>query len=1060
MKAWRFIWQSWRFDRLALWGVLAAAAVATMVLLGALLAGDSVKGTLRQIAEWRTGRVERILSAGEGFMGEEVAAAVRGGESAGVLFLQGQVTAGERSAAQTQVLGVEEDFWRLGPSGGQGGSAGWKPTAQEGSSAGWKPTARGEVALSEALAADLEVGAGDEVILRVPKPGLLSADAPVANAGGGVEVMRATVGRVLGAADFARFGLEMSQVAPRTIFLPRAELQSLVGLEGKVNLILAGAGASLEADELSLAAYGLTLKEVTGAVELRSERIFLRPELAELMAARFPEGVGVLTYLCNTLATKERETPYSMVTATEAAVAPFLPEDLGADEIVINEWLAEDLAAEAGDEIRLDFYAVGAGSRLVERSADFRVRVVVPMAGAAAERAWMPDFPGVAAVESARDWDPSLPLDLTRIRDQDDAYWEEFRGTPKAFVALAAGRDLWQNRWGSLTAFRVPGAELETVAAGLREGLDPALMGWQWVDFAAQAQAGAESPVDFAGLFLSMSFFLIVAALALVVMVFRLSIEQRTTESGLLAALGVPAGRVRAWRLAEAGLGVGVGALLGALLAVAFCAVILRVIGSIWEGAEFLLVVRPGTVFMGIVLVVGAALGAVWWSLRRLGKVAARWRLSQGAEEEARGRGWFLLVPGGLSLLAGVLLGLSNAQGFFLAGFGLLLLGLGAFKRSLRREIPLRADEVFSLARVNVARRGSRALTVVGVLAAGVFLVLSVSVFRKDGGEDWAAKESGAGGFAWLVEAGAPLARPADAEGEIAWFGLREGVVPLRAGAGDVVDCFNLSASRNPRLLGVPAGSLDGRFTFGMMAEGVEPSWDCLRAEAGKTDGAVPALVDETTLLWVLKMKPGELLSYRDESGAEFPVRIVGTLKESIFQGQLLVDEEALLAKFPSLGGYGMFLVAEAGAEELLRVEAGDQGARVISTQERLAAFHGVENTYIGIFNVLGGLGLILASAGLGVVTARNLAERRDEMRILEVLGLAKGARRKLILAETNLLVRWGLGVGVAAAALAVLPLLGRTLQAGDLVWMVLLTLLMAVVARLRVLLALGRVNW
>ncbi|MDC0304766.1 hypothetical protein OAK99_02810, partial [Akkermansiaceae bacterium] len=79
------------------------------------------------------------------------------------------------------------------------------------------------------------------------------------------------------------------------------------------------------------------------------------------------------------------------------------------------------------------------GSKLVEKRGVFTVKAIVKMEGPAADKRWMPDFPGVADVESARDWEPGLPLDLTRIRDKDDEYWEEFKGTPKAFVSHQTG---------------------------------------------------------------------------------------------------------------------------------------------------------------------------------------------------------------------------------------------------------------------------------------------------------------------------------------------------------------------------------------------------------------------------------------------------------------------------------------------------------------------------------------------------------------------------------------------------------------------------------------------
>ena len=56
------------------------------------------------------------------------------------------------------------------------------------------------------------------------------------------------------------------------------------------------------------------------------------------------------------------------------------------------------------------------------------------------------------------------------------------------------------------------------------------------------------------------------------------------------------------------------------------------------------------------------------------------------------------------------------------------------------------------------------------------------------------------------------------------------------------------------------------------------------------------------------------------------------------------------------------------------------ESARTRSTGARLAAFQEVQNTYLSIFQLLGGLGLLLGTVGLGMVVLRNALERRSEL--------------------------------------------------------------------------------
>ena len=137
--------------------------------------------------------------------------------------------------------------------------------------------------------------------------------------------------------------------------------------------------------------------------------------------------------------------------------------------------------------------------------------------------------------------------------------------------------------------------------------------------------------------------------------------------------------------------------------------------------------------------------------------------------------------------------------------------------------------------------------------------------------------------------------------------------------------------------------------------------------------------------------------------------------------------EKNFVDKFPSASGYRIFLVdapherAAAVAEELSR-GLRNRGLEVVPTWRRLAEFQGVENTYLGIFQALGGLGLLLGTAGLGIVVLRSVLERRGELALMQAVGFDQRTLRRLVLSEHWLLITLGLFIGTAAAVVAVLP--------------------------------------
>ena len=170
-----------------------------------------------------------------------------------------------------------------------------------------------------------------------------------------------------------------------------------------------------------------------------------------------------------------------MVTALDSELAP--AHD---DGITLNDWAARELGARVGDPVTLEYYVWRSDSRLHTETAQFRVERIVPLSGDAADPNFAPDYPGITESRNLRDWDPPFPLDMARIRPADEQYWNRYRTTPKAFIRLARGRELWGTRFGSLTSIRVfPPSP--AFAEALRTALDPARAGLTVVPVRAQA---------------------------------------------------------------------------------------------------------------------------------------------------------------------------------------------------------------------------------------------------------------------------------------------------------------------------------------------------------------------------------------------------------------------------------------------------------------------------------------------------------------------------------------------------------------------------------------------
>ncbi|MBE7466283.1 MAG: ABC transporter permease [Planctomycetes bacterium] len=1049
--------RSLRYHGRAQAGVMLGAAVGSAVLVGALLVGDSVRYTLKQMAAARLGPVDFALVGGDRLFREGLSANLARateGRAAPVLLVPGTAARsdGAARANRVQVLGTDWRFWDLSQT----------PDPFDSKPHPFAAPVPEVVWLNERLAAHLRANVGDEVVLRVQKPSLFSRDAPLAPEEDSSVALRLKVGAVAGDAQFGRFGLQASQVAPFTAFVPLRLLQTKLDAPRRANLLLLDAdGLTLDrvqaalAESWSLDDAGLSVRETpSGGWELRSAHVFFDAAVrdAALGVKTSPVPRGVLTYLVNEIRFGEHTVPYSMVAALEGDPAP---ADLRPDEIVVNAWLAEDLGCKPGDTITLAYFVVGPMRTLVEESAEFKVRAIVPLAGAAADASLMPDFPGLKDSTSCREWDPGFPLKVDKIRDRDEDYWDAHKGTPKAFISLAAGRSLWQSRFGDLTAVRYDGENsAEDLDAALRARLSPALVGLTFEAVAERAARASAEALDFGPLFLGFSFFLIVSALLLLGLLFGFALERRTEEIGILLALGFPRTWVRRMLLTEGAAVALLGGVLGAAAGAAYARAMLYGLSTAWKDAvgtgTLYYHAEPLTWVLGLSVSTALAVSSVAFVLRRQSRRSARELLSHGAGLAIAsnvGASWLTwgVALGGICGAAALALGFwgrrdpAAAGAFFGAGALLLSSGIAGCGLALRGLGSSGARfTLIRLALLGMARRPGRSLATVGLLASGTFLVAAVGAFRLDADQGAQERHSGTGGFTFYGESAFAVVHDLSSEDGRRMYALDDEFMadvswaPFRLQPGDEASCLNLNRAQAPQVLGAPVQALAGReaFAFAEVMPGRAAAgspWTLLEAE--EPDGAIPAIVDQNSLLWALGKQVGQTLTLTNERGQTFTVRVVAALAPSVLQGSVILSEQAFMKQYPSVSGYRIFLVdAPFNRQDALLAylsrQLQDTGMDLTPAARRLAEFNAVQNTYLSTFQVLGGLGLVLGSLGLGVVVLRNVFERRGELGVMRAVGFPSAVLGKVVLGEHAALLSAGLGCGLCAAALAVWPAL------------------------------------
>jgi putative ABC transport system permease protein len=817
----------------------------------------------------------------------------------------------------------------------------------------------------------------------------------------------------------------------------------------------------------ALADVGLEVREFPGRdmIEIKSSRIFLDPAIVDATLKINKKAQPVLTYFVNRISLGDRVTPYSFVSAPGSSIVPPGMKD---DEIIINEWLARDLSASQGDQIRLTYYVLGPMRDLIEESTNFRVKAIVPLEGPYVDSDLMPDFPGLSSEQNCRDWHPGIPIDLDKIREKDEEYWDNYRGTPKAFVTIDAAQRLWRNRFGDLTAVRFMGLEKREIEKKLIGELDPASFGLVFREVREEGLRASVESVDFGELFLGLSFFIIVAALLLTGLLYVFNVEKRSEENGLLLALGFPKKNVKRLVLMEGAVIIIIGSILGSAAGVFYNQVVLYALKTVWHGVVGTSMLRVNvkfsTILMGTGIGIFIAFFTIWIVTRKQLKQPVtglqRGLTKLNVYREKRPLVSILIGISGVIAVIIILLTTKFETGreafmfFFTAGSLLLISGMAFIKVLLyklnnkkflqgpgtvfSKRVPGRRRQEKSLFNIGVrnnTRRPVRSLTLIGLLACGLFIVFTVGANRVISTQDVEKRGSGTGGFALYGESSVPVLYDLNSQKGTNFYGLEsinaKGVdyVQFRVKEGDDASCLNLNRVSNPQLIGVDPDELIKRasFTFVENSGEVDPKnpWEVLKQNL--PDGAVPGVADQTVILWGLGKAVGDTLTYIDEKGQTFKIKLVGGLANSIFQGNIIISEKALTREYPSISGYRLLLI-DAPFENLDEISRGlsramqDQGLDLVPASARLAEFNRVENTYLSIFLILGTFGLILGSIGLGIVVWRNVKERQGELALLRAVGFSKKSIQKMVLYEHMALLAAGIFCGTAAALLATLP--------------------------------------
>ena len=1043
MSLYKLILKSaWFYRKLNL-TIILGIALSTAILVGALIIGDSVKYSLQQITVQRLGNTSQVITAGERLFRQQLASelsAKSGIQTSALLRANGfgVIDGGELRINQLAVWGVDSTLGKFSN----------HPESFT--------ILENEAAINENLAALSGLKVGDEFLLRVNKLNTFPANTPFVSVKEATISFRIKVSRILKADELGNLNLQNIQSAPRNVFLNLAWLNRQMELTQKANVLFVSEGVSGEElirdlqNSWTLEDVNLEIREnkELNYTELISDRVFVEPVVEQFCTTNLPGARPVFSYFIDQFSLNGKQTPYSFVSTDESLIG---------QQIIVSQWLADDLGVKTNDTLRLSYFEVGPLRRLIMQDTVFMVENIYKQQGDRADQFLMPVIPGLSDAGNCRDWKTGVPVDLKKIRTKDEDYWKQFKGTPKAFVSLETAQKLWGNRFGQSTAIRIEGLKSVDFEKVLLTGLMPSQMGFEVKDVKAEGLSAASNGTDFGELFIGLSFFVLFAAVLLAFLLFKMYLGFRKTEIGTFSALGFSFQTIRRLFVTEAFLFVLAGILLGIPFAIFYNHLILKAINTIWvdivRTSIVNIYIRPLSLIFGSLVIATLSMISVFFILSRFLKKEVIALQRKSSTEKVKG-GRKSLIAGllfiGFSIIILMLKGFRsgeiNPEFFFISGFGMLPGLILLFNYLLHKLSGYESRSSFSFQSLllkRLAGERKRTILIVSFLSVGVFMVVSTGLNRKDLTSNAHLPSSGTGGYDFFVETTMPVLFDANSPQGRSDLDLpvESQIVQFQAQPGDDASCLNLNRIARPRIIAGNLTQLNERsaFSFITRTEDLDTEHPWLSLNKTLTDSVIPAIADQTVIQWGLGKKVGDTLLYKTEDGKDLKLKLIGGLANSIFQGNVIIAENHFVQAFPSVSGSNVFLIDAPDSllnSNDLQNSWRNFGPEISSTSDRLLAFYQIENTYLNIFLMLGALGLLIGTLGLGILIFRITFEQIPEYALLLSLGFKKSVIVRLLLGEKLLLMLVSVLIGLIPAIFSGLPSLISTVYANLWVWL------------------------
>lgn len=941
--------------------VVVAVIVMMAVLSGSLVLGDSVRGTLKDRVAERLGTAETIITSGTGFLEDTIMQQPLLSDAQGVLLVEGFVSIQDK-LLPVYVWGTDNDS--IEP---------------------------GETLINTPL--QQKIDDEEDLVLHLPSHSLVPSGSLFVTQSYATQ-MRMHVKGVKTVEEGGNLLLKNEQALPLNLFVNRQELAEIMELEDKINLILSPKFIQ-EEDFSAIWNPSFSGIDITDST-LISDRIFIQPSIVEKVNA--PERY--FSYLVNDLIVGNDTVPYSFVTATNT----WNGQPLTGAEIILSDYAATRLHVQKGDSVDMSYFVSRDLKNLDTNAQQFKIKQVVPLQELQAHTLLKADFPGLSNVEKCTDWDSDLPIRMDRIHQIDEDFWYAYKNTPKAVVAYDAVAHQWSNSFGTATGLRFD----KPLSRGLITMSDAEVSVLQP---RADGLYAAGHGTDFSSLFLALGFFIIVSGILLMQNPLLEMFTQRKHEIQLYLQLGYSQRIVQQLLMKEVAGVILAASPVGVAAGILYSGITLWLLGNVWSGAThtegFGLHLQWLTIVIGWAVGVMICMITLWTIIRSLQRPVQALRLPGAAALRKKMSGTAFLAVITILLVVWNFLSLHSMALFIVAGFLWIITSGFALDVCISRKVSTATwlTHTSMLWKEWYATRKQQ-LWAFWSLSIGVFTVFAVGLNRPDFSND----QEVTGGYQLYVDSRVPIQYDLNNTAVRSKLNLQDlpentRFLQFLRHEVDEASCLNLNKVATPTVLGVDLETME---RFGL--------------EVHET--SLPAVyVDQEALIWSMMKMVGDTLVYKNGKGENIPVLIAGTYPTGIFHGNAMMQQETFRQLWPEETGVKVLLAETDEPQqvtELLATALNEYGLRIQTTQERIAMFFEVTDTYLVIFLTLGGLGLLLGIFSLIILIRKNMTAQEKNFMQLRTLGFSEAAIRENLFKTNVYIPLCAIGIGAIGSIISI----------------------------------------